>query len=368
MSRTLTDSRFAELFLSPSDIYRAAAEGVLTDADAERLVQWGQGQRASAIAGSTSAPPERAKGLNLVSVAYYFGAMLMISACAWFLGDKWDVLGSPGVFVTALIYMGVAGGLGWWLRTKGYLVGGGLLITVAVCLVPLLTYAIEDMLGLWPADRPGGYSRFYVWVHGSWIVMELATIAAAALALRYVRFGFLTAPLGFALWFLALDLAGLALGVESVEGEIGQWITVAVGLCTMALGYALDRELRNPRATHTEDYAFWCYLFGLVAFWGALTSMDSGSELNRALYAVLNIGLIGVAVKLRRAMVLVFGALGVHLYLGHLAYRVFEDSVLFPFALALLGLSLILVTVWAQRRMSAMRQDAAQPAVTQVAA
>ena len=37
-------------------------------------------------------------------------------------------------------------------------------------------------------------------------------------------------------------------------------------------------------------------------------------------------------------------------YLGHLAYKVFRDSFLFPFALALLGLSLILVTVWVQKR------------------
>ena len=33
-------------------------------------------------------------------------------------------------------------------------------------------------------------------------------------------------------------------------------------------------------------------------------------------------------------------------YLGHLAYEVFKDSFFFPFALALFGLSLILLTVW----------------------
>jgi hypothetical protein len=38
--------------------------------------------------------------------------------------------------------------------------------------------------------------------------------------------------------------------------------------------------------------------------------------------------------------------LGVHVYLGHPAYEVYKDSFFFPFALALLGLSLILLTVW----------------------
>jgi len=94
----------------------------------------------------------------------------------------------------------------------------------------------------------------------------------------------------------------------------------------------------------------------MFAFWGGLTMMDSDSELGRAVYALINIGLIALAVKTRRAVFLVFGVLGVHLYLGHLAYKVFKDSFLFPFALALLGLSLILITVFAQRKMGHLAQ------------
>jgi hypothetical protein len=77
--------------------------------------------------------------------------------------------------------------------------------------------------------------------------------------------------------------------------------------------------------------------------------MDGDSEWKRAGYLLVNILLVGVAVKLRRTVFLVFGAIGIHIYLGHLAYRVFEDSFFFPFAIALLGLSLILATVLAQR-------------------
>jgi uncharacterized membrane protein (DUF2068 family) len=77
--------------------------------------------------------------------------------------------------------------------------------------------------------------------------------------------------------------------------------------------------------------------------------MESGSEFGRILYCLLNVGLVLLGVWLRRATFLVFGVLGVHIYLGHLAYEVFKESVLFPFALAVLGLSVILVTVFAQR-------------------
>jgi hypothetical protein len=344
-----------ELSLTSSDIYLAAEQGVLPQADAERLVRWGYEQRFDRSRPAEPKTPvvERRKGFNLVTIAYYFGAMLMITACAWFLGDKWEQLGSAGILGTVIVYMMIAAGLGWWLRNKGYLIGGSLLITVAVCLVPLLTYCIEDLLGLWPGAHPGRYERYYPWINGSWIVMELATIAAAAVALRWVRFGFLTAPIAFSFWFLSMDLAALITRDTDLSWKTREWVSVIVGLFILLVGYGLERFLHKPGEPRSEDCAFWCYLFGMFAFWGGLTSMNSDSEFRRALYALLNVGLIGLAVWLQRTTFLVFGALGVHLYLGHLAYQVFQDSFFFPFALALLGLSLILVTVWMQRRVLA---------------
>jgi len=340
-----------EISLSASDINRAVAEGVLTQQDADRLVGWAYDQRFdSALIPEPRLPvSEQRKGFNLVTVLYYFGAMLMISACAWFLGDKWDVLGTTGVFITAFVYFLIALTVGRWLRRNHYTVAGGLLITVGVSLVPLLTYSIQKMLGVWPGEYPGAYERFYPWIHGSWIVMELATIAAAALALKFVRFSFLTAPMAFCFWFFSMDVASLIFRENSLDYDRRKWVSVLVGLVTMGVGYGLDRALRQRQAPATEDFAFWCYLFGLMAFWGGMTAMDSGSEVNRFIYFLINLGLIGLAVKLRRTVFLVFGAIGCYIYLGHLAWEVFKDSVFFPFVLALLGLSMILGTVWGQR-------------------
>lgn len=348
-----------DFLLTSTDIMRAADEGVLPRREAERLVEWG---RARHIGAPLRVATETQKGLNAVTVAYYFGAMLMISACAWFLGDKWNALGSHGVFITVLVYMGVALGVGLWLRMRGYSVGGGLLVTVAVCLVPLLTFTIEDMLGLWPAARPGEYSEFYPRIHGSWIVMEFATVGAAALALRFVPFGFLTAPMAWSFWFFSMDVAAWALGSDLTRGQ-RCWISVAVGLLTMLVGYGLELTRRlEEDVPYSEDFAFWCYLFGLFAFWGGFTAMESGSEAGRILYCLLNVVLVLVGVWLRRATFLVFGVLGVHIYLGHLAYEVFKDSVLFPFALAVLGLSVILVTVFAQRYVRTRLRTREEPA------
>jgi hypothetical protein len=345
-----------------TDLRQAANEGVISPEAAADLISWGYEREAKFVRDrglSSQAAIEQPKGFNLVMVAYYFGAMLMISACAWFLGDKWDSLGPVGILVTSVFYAAIAAGVGLWLCEKGYSVGGGLLITVAVCMVPLITYSIEDILGIWPGDRPGDYKDFYPWIRGSWIVMELATIAAGLLTLRYIRFAFLTAPIAFSFWFLSMDLAAWIIGDASLDWNSRAWVSICVGFFTMFVGYCLQRSLRQPERRHAEDFAFWCYLFGLMAFWGGMTSLDSDSELGRLVYAVINLGLIGIAVKLRRAVFLVFGAIGVHVYLGHLAYAVFKDSFLFPFALAGLGLSLILVTVWAQRFIKAERSSEA---------
>lgn len=344
-------SDYSQVVLSGKDIERAAGEGVLARDDADRLVRWAYDQHFNrpVVADPQLPAPEQRKGFNLVTVLYYFGAMLMISACAWFLGDKWDLLGAPGICLTVIIYLLIAAGSGVWLRRQGYLVAGGLLFTVAVSLVPLLVYSIERMTGLWPAGDPGAYENFYPWIHGSWIIMELATIAAAVLALKFVRFGFLTAPMAFAFWFLSMDLAAFIFKENSLSGDRAKWVSVLVGVLTIIVGFGLDRLLHQRGEPKIEDFAFWCYLFGLMAFWGGLTFMDSGSELKRLVYLLINLALVGISIKLRRTVFLIFGAMGVYAYLGHLAWEVFQDSVLFPFVLALLGLSLILGTVWGQR-------------------
>lgn len=332
-----------ELILTVGDLRTAADEGVIAEYDVEKLVRWASDRHIEA----RRMQVEHRKGFNLVTIAYYFGAMLMISACAWFLGDKWESLGSGGVLVTALIYFAIALALGLWLRGRGYLVGGGLLVTVAVCLVPLITYTVEDMLGFWPATDPGSYSNYYPKVHASWIIMELVTMIAALVALLFVRFGFLMAPFAFTVWFFSMDVAAWILG-RDLDHNTDAWIAVIVGAITIVFGYVLDRTIHRPNEPRSEDFAFWCYLFGLMMFWGGLTSMDSDSEVNKFIYMLINVGLIAIAIWLRRSTFLVFGAVGVYSYIGYLAYQVFKDSFMFPFVLAFIGLLMILSTVWAQ--------------------
>ena len=114
----------------------------------------------------------------------------------------------------------------------------------------------------------------------------MRTIAVAALALRYVPFGFLVAPMAFSFWFLSMDVAALLARTNELSWSGREWVSVVVGLITMAIGFGLDRTLSRDKEW-SEDFPFWCYLFGLMAFWGGLTAAFSFAVLALGLYAAL---------------------------------------------------------------------------------
>jgi hypothetical protein len=76
---------------------------------------------------------------------------------------------------------------------------------------------------------------------------------------------------------------------------------------------------------------------------------ESGSELGKFIYLVINVGLVAAGAVLGRRVFAVFGGLGIAMYFGHLSYRVFRDSLLFPFALTLLGLGVVAAGIWWQK-------------------
>ncbi len=65
---------------------------------------------------------------------------------------------------------------------------------------------------------------------------------------------------------------------------------------------------------------------------------------------------MGLAVLLRRAVFMVFGAMGVAAYLGYLSYEVFADSLLFPVLLTLIGLAMIGLGLAYQKRREQLSQ------------
>lgn len=318
--------------ITRADLAQAAAESGLNPEQVDRL--WAGLGRATA--GQSRFVP--------VHVVYYAGALLVIGAMGWFMTAAWESLGGASLALIATGYAAafVLGGRLLWDRLA-LPVPGGLLFTMAVGMVPLATYGLLRQWALWPQGDPGAYHGFHVWVQGSWVTLELATVLAGIVALRLRRFPFLTAPIAVALWYLSMDLTPLLTGAVGFSWEDRRWVSLWFGLAMLVGAYVIDWRQRGP------DFAFWIYLFGLAAFWGGLSLLDSDSEAGKAGYALINLGLIVVSLVLRRTVFLVFGAMGVTGYIGHLAYRIFADSMLFPVALSMLGLALIALGVIFQR-------------------
>jgi len=186
-------------------------------------------------------------------------------------------------------------------------------------------------------------------VKGSWFFMEFGTIVAGLVTLRFIRFPFLTAPVAFSLWYMSMDLTPLLFGRTAFTWDERLWVSLWFGLAMLIVSYFVDRRTK-------EDYAFWGYLFGLSAFWFGLSLMESSSELNKFLYCLINLGLIVFSVLLQRRVFIIFGSLGVAGYFGHLAYRVFKHSLMFPFAVTLIGLFVIYLGIKYQRNQDSIER------------
>lgn len=300
-------------------------------------------EQARALAAFYAARPGRAASFDLTHVLWYAGALVVIGAMGLFSTLAFGLMGGPALTATALVYAAAFVAAGRHLRiAHGLPIPGGLLVACAVAMTPLAVYGLQESWGWGERGRPGAYRDVFTWIKGGWVPMEAATLVASAMALRATRFGFITLIAAVALWFLSMDI-GVWATRPDLDWETRRTISLWFGLGLIAFAWAVD--LRQRRT----DYAFWLHLSGILTFWGALTWQASDSEVAKALYALMNVGLIGLALFLARRIYAVFGAIGVALYLGDLANRAFRDSLLFPFALSLIGLGLIGLGILYQR-------------------
>jgi hypothetical protein len=326
------------------DVDRAAEAGVIRAEQADPLWDF--------LSAGGGAPQGAVRPrFDLVHLLWYAGALIVIGAMGLFASLAFARLGGAALAAIALVYAVILAAAGDGLWRRGLLIPGGLLITIAVTMAPLFVYGVQHALG-W-LDIPGRDYRdlyeFYRAARGSWAPVEIATIAAGLVALRFYRFPLLVAPVAVALWALSMDIAPWILGDPSPSWRLRKVVSVWFGVGTVIIGWAVDLRARG-------DFAFWLHLFGVLAFWGGTTALDSHSEIAKFIYCLINIGLVGLGLFLQRRAYALFGGLGIALYLHHLAERVFADSLLYPFALSLIGLAVIGAGLLLRRHSAALEQ------------
>lgn len=297
------------------------------------------------------APVARARTLvGGTAIAYALGAITVLIAMAWFLADRWDYLGAGGVLAVVTLYAALFGFVSRRLRREGFETASGLAALLTVAMVPLAVIALSELFTWFtpPVDRRcvgRGYSLVYwfdFWsCRGLEIVVELATLAAAAFAWRLTRF----APFALVITGLAMRFVfHLAEYVTDGHADViaMAWLWMICASLAVSVAYVLDR--RGAR-----DLALWVHLIAAIA--AAVTSITLLSQAEALRHLLLPAAFIAFtfSLRMRRGVWTLLGLAWFVAYLGWLANDVFRSTPVFPIVLAALGIAVIVATVWVQR-------------------
>ena len=343
--------------LSRAALQAAVDDGLINAAQADALWQRWAGLDA-ALADTVPAPlapVAQGPAFGFTNVLYYFGGMVAIGAMSLFMTLGFERLGAAGLLAIGLAYLLACLKVADHFVACALPVPAGILATLAVVLVPLVVWCVQSLLGLWPPGADKSFAAYHTQINWRWLTLEFATLAAGAVMLWRYRLPFMVMPLAVTVWYMSMDVANALMQREGFDWQFSRDVSLVFGLATCALALWVDGRSRRSRdADARQDFAFWLYIFGAIMFWGALSLRDSHNEWAKLCYCLINVLLVLLGAALARRVFTVLGALGVAGYLGYLAHRVFQDSLLFPFALTLLGLGLVALGVWWQRHEAGM--------------
>ncbi|MDJ0809168.1 MAG: hypothetical protein QNJ48_05415 [Desulfobacterales bacterium] len=316
----------------------AVAEKIISTDQMERLLDF------------LEALPATGPRFDFTHVLYYLGGLTAIGAMTLFMNLGWENFGGWGIFIIALAYAAIGLKLCAYFKKRGHVIPAGICAAFVVALTPLAIYGLQQAMGWWPDET--AYRDYHHFIRWHWIYLELGTLAAGAIVAYLHRYPFLLMPIAVTLWYMSMDVAAM-LVIGRPNFELRALVSMYFGLAMMLLAFWVD-----IRSAKSGDYAFWLYLFGVMTFWGGMTSQHSDSELSKFIYFCINLSLMGAGVILVRRVFVIFGALGGAIYLGHLANEVFEDSWLFPVALTAIGLGIIYLGVVWQKNEKRITQKA----------
>jgi|AGTN01.1.fsa_nt_gi hypothetical protein len=314
-------SQSGNLTITRSDLDWAAEQNQLDANQAAGLWSALVSRAAANVPATTSGSK-----LDLAQLMWYGGAGIVMLAMGWFLVSS--AFNAVGLLATSVLYAVAFAALGHRLYFKqGLKVPGGLMFTVCVGMVPVITAALMNVMGV--TDMVTSRNA---------LILEAVTIVAGVGALRFVRFPFLTMPVYTALWLMIWTLIDLMKVPMSFGDTRHLAISMAFGGILTFVSVLIDRRSK-------EDFAFWGYFFGVTTFWFSLTFLGKGGPWGEFVYFAINVALMLTSVVLQRRIFLLAGSLGAGGYILYQVSEVLKDSMWFPFGLAGIGIALILLGV-----------------------
>ncbi len=290
---------------------------------------------------------EAPRAFNGITIAYGLGALVVLFAFAWFMVDRWRVLGDSGVFGLSVAYGAVFLLVAHVLHREGFSTARGVALLLAVGMAPLAIRALLRWTGIWTPEielmcnmreHPFGACQ------GEPLAIEFAAVGAALVALRTMAFSPFMIPIAVVCVTLPERLIREMGPWPDTNGVVMGWRWVIVASVLGTVSYLVEQRRRD------EDYAFWLWIATACAtLFGGIVVFQLDAALRPWLGPVA-ILVIMASVYLRRRAVLITGLVGVLGFLSWLANDVFKVTTAFPLVLALLGVAIIIVTVWLQKR------------------
>jgi len=299
-----------------------------------------------ALGEPAGAPREAARTFNGITIAYGVGALVVLFAFGWFLVDRWRVLGDSGIFGLAVAYAAVFLLVAHVLQREGFATARGVAVLLAVAMAPLAMRALLRWSGLITPQLDLICStpvRPFMACQGEPLAIELAAVAAALLALRKMPFPPLMIPIAVVCVTLPERMMrGWA--PTDINGVVVGWRFMVVASLVAAAAYAIDQRRRDG------DYGFWLWIAASISAMVAGVNLFGGDASLRHAFLPASLVVLAGAVILRRRVLAVLGIIALFGYLAWLANDVFKLTLAFPLLLAALGVAIIIVTVWLQRR------------------
>jgi hypothetical protein len=290
---------------------------------------------------------EAERGFNGVTIAYAIGALVVLFAFGWFMVDRWKVLGGAGLFGLALAYACVFLIVAQVLNREGFRTARGVAMLLAVGMAPIAMYALLRWTGIWSPEfelvcmkEPHPFAA----CQGQPMAIEFAAIVAALFAMRTMPFGPFMIPIAVVSVTLPERLLREWAPGNGMDGALMGWRWVIVASLLAAAAYVIDRHRR------AEDYGAYLWISVACAAWFGSILIFINDHSLRWYLGPVSLLVIMASVMLRRRALLIVGLFGLFGFLGWLAADVFKVTTAFPLILALIGVAVIILTVWVQKR------------------
>ena len=294
-------------------------------------------------------------GLNLTTLLYYGGGLLVLIAYGVFLGAQWgDLTGGSRITISGLSLLAFAFVAEQLLRRASYRLPGELLQVVAVAIIPLFVFALLDAAGVWPHDPGYRYPydssdalRRQYQIDLTWARMGIAgaTIAGASIAFRMSRSPFVLIAVVVAVTSLFLDISIQVQGSRvSYDWHTPQALTVAfIGAAVIAAGLYLSGKTER-------DYSLWLYVAGLAALAVGLAfkAFPENAAGWGALWMIAALLVLALSIPLQQRLFAAAGLAAIFAYCAKLVFDVF-DSASAALVMAMLGVLVLAAGMLYQR-------------------